>query len=151
MLLGIGDLCFEFEYAYWMAKDEQPGAANVQVTTEFSANACIADIPADSMERLSVRNKINVKAGFLPATSIFEFADTIHVAHSFGFLPVLEAIRTCPQNKSSCLSAVNPQDFNLTPRAALCGQSKSWRQVSLADLLKSSNEGNARPNVLILR
>jgi hypothetical protein len=88
-LLGIGDLCFEFEYAFWMAKDEQPGAADGQGITEFGANASIADISAGSTESLPVRNKINVKAGFHPAASIFEFADTIHVARFFGFFRFL--------------------------------------------------------------
>jgi hypothetical protein len=82
----MGDLCVEFEYAFGMAKDEQPGAANNQGTAEFGANAGVADIPADSMECFPVRNKINAKAGFHAAASIFEFANALDVAHSFEFL-----------------------------------------------------------------
>jgi len=73
----VDDLGIEFEYAYWMAKDQQPRTADEQWTIKSGTNAGIADILADSMEGLSVGDKIDVKAARNAGRPIFEFANAV--------------------------------------------------------------------------
>ena len=44
--IDIGGVGFEFEYAGWVAKDEQPGVADSHGAIKLDANAGIADIAA---------------------------------------------------------------------------------------------------------
>jgi hypothetical protein len=47
------------------------------------------------MERLTLCDEIDIKAGIRPAEPVFEFADTLQVAHSFGWTSVLKIARPC--------------------------------------------------------
>jgi len=60
-----------------MAKDEQPGATDGYETIELGANARIADIPAQSVECLTLCDKIDAKASSYAAAPVFEFADVL--------------------------------------------------------------------------
>jgi hypothetical protein len=69
----------DLEHARWMAKDEQPEAADSHGTVKLGANAFLADISAYAVKRFPFDDKINAESHFHPGKSVFESAHDLQV------------------------------------------------------------------------
>ena len=92
-IVGVGYLGLEFEYSSRMAKDQQAGAADVHRAVERGSNARIADVPAQSVERFSPRDKIDIETRCNAARPVFKSADAARVYRHCGSLSGLDLAR----------------------------------------------------------